>query len=217
MNTDKQLQDDVIAELNGDPAVTATRIGVVVKDGVVTLSGEVRDVAHKLSVEHVVQRVSGVKALAIELKIASAGHANENDAEVGRCVEAGLQMTKEVRHDALKVVVEHGVVTLTGDVDSGNEKRAALDSVRYLRGVTGVTDEIAVRPSVTVSAVKVDIAAALHRVAASDATRISVEVHGDEVTLSGSVQTSAQRRVAIQSAQATPGVRHVVDKLAIDE
>jgi osmotically-inducible protein OsmY len=126
-------------------------------------------------------------------------------------------MTKEVRADALKVVVEHGVVRLTGDVDSVNEKRAALDSVRYLRGVTGVTDEIAVKPRVTVSAVKDDIAAALHRVAASDASRISVEVRGDEVTLSGSVQTSAQRRVAIQSARATSGVRHVVDELAIDE
>jgi osmotically-inducible protein OsmY len=217
MKNDKQLHDDVIAELKRDPAVTATRIGVVVKDGVVTLSGEVSDVAHKRSVEHVVQRVSDVKALAIELKIAPAGHANENDAEVGRCVEVGLQMTKEVRPDALKVVVEHGVVRFTGDVDSVNEKRAALDSVRYLRGVTGVTDEIAVKPSVTVSAVKDDIAAALHRAAASDASRISVEVDGGEVTLSGSVQTSAQRRIAIQSAKGTSGVRHVVDKLAIDE
>jgi osmotically-inducible protein OsmY len=83
MNTDKQLQDDVIAELKRDPAVTATRIGVVVRDGVVTLSGEVRDLAQKLGVEHVVQRVSGVKALAIELKMTVAGHVNENDAEVG--------------------------------------------------------------------------------------------------------------------------------------
>jgi osmotically-inducible protein OsmY len=217
MKTDNQLQDDVIAELKLDSAVTATRIGVIVKGGVVTLSGEVRDVAQKLDVEHVAQRVSGVKALAIELKITPAGHPNENAAEVGRCVEVGLQMTKEVRPDALKVVVEQGMVKLTGDVDSADEKRAALDSVRYLRGVTGVTDEIAVKPSVRVGRVKDDIAFALHRVAASDAMRICVEVHGDEVTLSGCVQSSVQRRVAVKSALATPGVRHVVDKLAIDE
>ena len=41
MKTDTQLQQDVTAELKWEPAVHATQIGVEVKNGVVTLAGEV--------------------------------------------------------------------------------------------------------------------------------------------------------------------------------
>ncbi len=41
MKTDQQLQQDVITELAWEPSVTSTKIGVEVKDGVVTLAGHV--------------------------------------------------------------------------------------------------------------------------------------------------------------------------------
>ncbi len=41
MATDTELQFDVLQELKWEPSVSATGIGVAVKDGVVTLSGTV--------------------------------------------------------------------------------------------------------------------------------------------------------------------------------
>ena len=64
MKTDSQLQQDVSAELDWEPSVHAARIGVEVKDGVVTLAGQVDSYAEKWNAERAAQRVSGVRALA---------------------------------------------------------------------------------------------------------------------------------------------------------
>ena len=64
MKTDSQLQQDVIAELKWEPSVTAPEIGVEVKDGIVTLAGQVSSYAEKPNAESAIQRVIGVKALA---------------------------------------------------------------------------------------------------------------------------------------------------------
>jgi osmotically-inducible protein OsmY len=52
MKTDAVLKKDVVDELNWDPAVVSTAIGVAVKDGVVTVSGHLDTYAQKFAVEH---------------------------------------------------------------------------------------------------------------------------------------------------------------------
>ena len=69
MKTDKQVQQDVIAELSWEPSVNAAQIGVEVQDGIVTLAGHVSSYAEKWNAERAAQRVSGVKALAIEMDV----------------------------------------------------------------------------------------------------------------------------------------------------
>src|SRR5471032_1515720 len=66
MKTDSQLQKDVMAELAWEPSVHAAQIGVEVKDGIVTLDGHVATYTEKWNAELAAQRVTGVKALAIE-------------------------------------------------------------------------------------------------------------------------------------------------------
>ena len=69
MKSDAQLRSDILAELNWEPAINATEIGVIVKDGVVTLTGHLDSYAHKRAAERAAQRVKGVKALATELAV----------------------------------------------------------------------------------------------------------------------------------------------------
>ena len=73
MKTDAQLQQDVMNELKWEPTLHAAEIGVGVKDGVVTLSGNVDSYAKKAAAEHAVKRVAGVKAVAEEIKVKLAG------------------------------------------------------------------------------------------------------------------------------------------------
>ena len=215
MKTDTQLQQDVIAELRWEPSVQAQHIGVEVKDGVVTLAGEVSSYTEKWIAERAAQRVSGVSALAVELTVKLSRSGQRTDADIARSVETGLEWSTSVPTGAIKTMVEGGWVTLTGNVDWQYQKRAAADSVRYLLGVTGISDQIAIKPKISMSAVKGDIEAALKRSAVADAKKISVSVSGSEVTLTGTVHSWAERETATTSAWGTPGVLNVVDKMTL--
>lgn len=87
--------------------------------------------------------------------------------------------------------------------------------MRYLIGVTGVSNQILIKPKVSMRAVKSDIEAALMRGALLDAQNISVKVQGADVTLSGSVHSWSERDLARNSAWVTPGVRNVIDNLPV--
>jgi osmotically-inducible protein OsmY len=215
MKTDTQLQQDVSAELKWEPSVHAARIGVEVKDGVVTLAGQVDSYAEKWNAERAAQRVHGVKAMATELKVQLTSLGQRTDADIAGSVENMLEWTSSLPAGTIKVMVEGGWVTLSGDVDWQYQKRAATDGIRYLMGVVGVSDQISIKPSVSATVVKSDIEAALKRTAIADARQISVAVSGNDVTLSGKVHNWAERETATNSAWGTPGVRNVVDKLVL--
>jgi osmotically-inducible protein OsmY len=215
MKTDSQLQHDVSAELNWEPSVNAAHIGVEVKQGVVTLAGRVDSYAEKWSAERSAQRVSGVNAMTTELKVQLPGLSVRSDGDIARSVENVLEWTSALPANAVKVMVEGGWVTLSGEVDWQYQKQAATDGVRHLMGVTGVSNQIAFKPAVTASNVKSDLEAALKRTSIADARKISVELQGSEVTLAGTVQSWAEREIATNSAWGTPGVFNVIDKLRL--
>jgi osmotically-inducible protein OsmY len=85
--------------------------------------------------------------------------------------------------------------------------------VRYLSGVTGISNQIAIKPSLSATVVKSDIEAALKRRAAADAATIAVTVKGADVTLTGTVHSWAERDLATHSAWGSAGVHKVIDKM----
>jgi osmotically-inducible protein OsmY len=106
-------------------------------------------------------------------------------------------------------------MTLAGEVSWQFQRQAAVDAVRYLFEVTGVSDQIVLKPPLSVSLVKSEVEAALMRGATADAKNISVAIHGADVTLTGSVHSWSAREKANNSAWGAPGVRNVVDKMTI--
>jgi len=215
MKTDTQLQLDVIAELKWEPSINAAQIGVEVKNGIVTLVGHVSSYAEKLGAERAAQRVSGVKALAIEMDVKLSGLTQRTDADIAGSVESVLRWMTSLPKDRIKVMVEQGWVTLSGEVDWDYQRQDAARGVRHLAGVTGVSDQIAIKPKVSLGAVKSDIEAALKRRAHADAQKISVEIRGSDVTLSGTVHSWSEREAARHSAWGSPGVHNVVDHMTI--
>ncbi len=213
MKTDSQLQQDVMAELKWEPAVHAAQIGVEVKDGVVTLAGEVSSYTEKLNAERAAQRVSGVQALAVEMTVKLSQFGLRTDADIAESAKNILSWSSSLPADAVKVLVEGGWLTLSGDVEWQYQRQEAADSVRYLSGVTGVSNQIAIKPPISARVVKSDIEAALKRRASADAKTIAVEVQGADVTLTGTVHSWAERDLAKRSAWGSAGVRNVVDKM----
>jgi len=215
MKTDTELQQDVIAELAWEPSVHAEQIGVEVKDGVVTLAGHVGSFVEKWEAERAAERVSGVKALAVEMDVTLPGSSKRNDVDIARSARNVLEWSTYRPQHEIKVVVEAGWITLTGEVDWEYQRQAASNSIRGLIGVTGVSDQIVIKPKATVLPIKSDIEAALKRRIHSDAKHISVGVKGADVTLNGTVHSWSERDSARNSAWSTPGVRSVADNLTV--
>jgi len=215
MKTDIQLKQDVNAELSWEPSVNAAEIGVEVKNGIVTLAGHVSSYAEKFGAERAAQRVAGVKALAVEIDVKLPGMSKRTDADIARSAENVLLWTSYLPKDAIKIKVESAWVTLTGEVTWDYQRKSALNAVRTLMGVAGVSDQIAIKAKTSASVIKSDIEAALQRRAKSDAQHISVDVLGGDVTLTGTVHSWSERELAANSAWMAPGVRSVVDNITV--
>ena len=146
MKTDSELQRDVMTELKWEPSIHATEIGVAVKDGVVTLSGDVDTYSMKWAAERAVRRVSGVMGFAEELKVKLPDPYRRSDEEIARSATEILNWNFWVPRDSVKVMVQNGWITLSGDVDWWYQKVYAEDAVRHMIGISGVTNRITIKP-----------------------------------------------------------------------
>jgi osmotically-inducible protein OsmY len=216
MRSDAQLRSDIVAELSWDPAITATDVGVIVKDGVVTLTGHPSSHAEKYAIERAARRVKGVKALAIEMPVKLASDYTRTDADIAMAVERAIEWNVLVPDDKIHPMVENGWVTLNGEVEWDYQRRAAEVAVRDLLGVTGVSNRVVVKPKFTAADVEKKIREALERQADREAERIKIEVNGAHVTLSGKVHTWAERKAAQGAAWSAPGVANVINNLLVE-
>ncbi|MDP9043535.1 MAG: BON domain-containing protein [Pseudomonadota bacterium] len=79
------------------------------------------------------------------LETARGSRSPRTDAKIARDVETGLSRCMCEPTGAVTVTVEAGWVTLSGVVETPLHKQAAADSLRYLLGVTGVSDHIEIQ------------------------------------------------------------------------
>jgi osmotically-inducible protein OsmY len=214
MKTDKQLQKDVMSELSWESSINAAHIGVEVEQGVVTLSGHVDNLSQKWIAERVVKRVSGVRAVAFDLEVKLPDADKRNDTDIALSAINTLEYANSIPKGAIQVTAEDGVITLRGEVVWDFQRQTAESLIKGLNGVRNVINLLAVKPKVSLTAVKSEIEAALKRRAYLDAQEINVAVAGDVITLSGKVHNWTEKNLAINSAWSTPGVRSVVDKLS---
>lgn len=194
--------------------MTSTDISVTAENGVVTLSGSVPYFAEKWAAERAAQRVEGVKAIAEEIEVNLFGEHKRNDTDVAKAVVSALRWHVWVPKE-IQATVEDGWVTLTGTTNWGYQRTSAEDAIRYLSGVKGVTNSIALKPSVQPTAVKDSIEKALKRDAEVDAEKVKVAADGGKVTLTGSVRSWDERTQAESAAWGTPGVTAVENTLSV--
>lgn len=215
MKTDAQLKKDVTAELEWDPSINASHVGVAAADGVVTLTGHLNTYAEKYAIERAVQRVQGVKAIALELDVKLEPGHKRSDSEIANAVESALQWNTLVPAERIQVKVEKGWVTLKGEVDWEYQRQNAEKAVRPLTGVVGLANAITLKPTVTPTKVADRIRDALARHAEREAKHIEVMASGSAVTLRGTVDSWAERNAAFGAAWSAPGVLSVVNEIRV--
>jgi osmotically-inducible protein OsmY len=215
MRTDMELQKDVAEELKWEPRLKEDEIGVAVKDGVVTLTGFVPDYAQRRTAAKAAERVVGVRAVAQELVVKVPEMFHYSDTELAHRVVNALAWDVEVPNDKIQAKVEDGWVTLDGTVDWQYQRNAAERAVRYLGGIKGVANQIAIAPSASTYDVAQRIKAALHRTADVEAKRVEVTARDGKVVLSGTVRSWPERADIERAAWSASGVSAVDDRLAV--
>lgn len=216
MNMDQELQQAVLQELACDPAVESAHIGVGVDDGVVTLTGLVESFYEKSLAEKAVHRVLGVQSLVIDLKVKIGSDRQRSDADIALAAQNVLGWNAAISPDSVKVKVENGSVTLTGELGWNFQRETAQKLVSQLIGVVEVDNQIVIKPHVSSVRVKDDIDEAIKRRPIQDAAKISVRVEGSKVILEGSVSNWAERDAIKHTVWSTRGVQSVVDNLKCD-
>lgn len=214
MNDDHRLKTDVLAELAWEPSISADHIGVTAEKGVVTLTGHVDSYWQKVAAEQAAGRVHGVRAIAEEIEVRFNGGAHHKDDEIAAAALHSMDWHVLIPKDAVKVKVQNGFVTLTGEVKWHYQHDEADRSIRSLAGVTGVSNQIKVKIRPDTSKIKSDISHALHRSWMSD-DHVEVSATNGKVHLTGNVESWRDRHMAYTTAWRAPGTTSVINDIHV--
>lgn len=210
---DLRLRTAAVQQLDWDPEVDASAIGVAAMKGVVTLTGFIDTYAAKLGAERAVKRIRGVRAVANDLEVRL--RLERTDTEIAADAALALAFHASLA-DRVQAVVHSGHITLTGTVNWLPRKREAERAVRHIRGARGVINHIVVTAAPADRDVQRQIVLALHRDADLDARDVIVSVSGRTVVLTGSVRSWRQREAAEHVAANAAGIGFVDNRLTVD-
>lgn len=131
----------------------------------------------------------------------------------GTTLEANILAPEE----GMRVGVQGGLLTLSGEVDLHFQREAAGVRVRTLAGVRGLVNLLTVRSLDQPGGGQVsqEIALAFARHATLDANRVQVQVEAGTVTRRGTLRSWAERQDVESAAYAVPGVRQVHNELTV--
>jgi osmotically-inducible protein OsmY len=221
MKTDVDLQLDVLHELDWEPSVDASQIGVTNTEGIVTLTGHVVTHTEKYTAEKVTKRVHGVRAVANEIEVRPNDSHQRDDEHIAAAAVHALQWDAKSPDDRIQVTVRDGWITLEGTAEHRFQMHAAERAVRHLIGARGVTNSMCLedsprqanRPST--DQIKTQIEEAIRRNAMIRSPGISVEVDRHTVVLTGDVHTHAEQEAAERIAWTAHGISQVENCITI--
>jgi len=139
---DPDIARDAVAAIKSQLPFASEQIKVTVKNGWVTLEGEVEWHYQQESAEKSVRRLKGVKGVSnlIQLK------PSVSPAEVKRKIEEAFRRSAEIDADRVRVEASNSTITLKGNVRSWAERREAERAAWAAPGVTKVLNQLEISP-----------------------------------------------------------------------
>jgi osmotically-inducible protein OsmY len=216
VKTDIEVKSDVLSELNYEPTVKVTDIGVLVNQGAVTLIGYVGSYGEKVDAVRACKRVSGVLAIADEIEVRIVAGSSHSDSEIAASAAHQISACLLIPAGLVQLTVRDGWITAEGQVEWWYQKNAVENVLKYVIGMKGLNNWMTIKPVVTPVDVEVSITSALSRLALLDAKKIKVETNAGQVVLRGSVRTYAERDEAERAAWAAAGVIKVENHIKVE-
>jgi len=215
MKLDAQIKRDVLDELRWEAEVDDTKIGVIVGNGAVTLTGHVPTYRQKVAATAAAKRVNGVNAIVDNIEVRLPQSYRMTDEGLAERISNVLKWNVSTPSKPIKAEVAGGIVTLTGEVDWHYQRSNVIKNVQHVSGVVGVIDRIALKPRLSTADVQARIKSALERHADIEASNVSVTVVNGTVTLTGQVDSLEEMDRVEAAVWAAPGVSMVVDNLYV--
>ena len=216
MKTNEALQKDVQEALKWEPLLRTAEIGVIVKDGIVTLTGTVDNYTKKIEAENAVKNVAGVKALVEHIKVDLSDAMVRTDSEVAAEVVKALEKNKSLPAGKIKIKVENGLVYLEGRIAWDFQREAARKSIETVRGVKGVIDNLELKTEAHDLLEEKLIKDAFRRHWSLNPDNIEIHVAGNHVILKGYVTSLYQKEEAGRIVWKTPGVWSLDNQLIVE-
>jgi hyperosmotically inducible protein len=211
--------------------VSAFDIKVEAKQGEVTLTGQVPSPEIKAVAGAIAQDTSGVKQLQNDIAINPSAERNSQmeglggrvaDLEIKTVISDAFLKSTDVKDQAIEAQVTNRVATLSGTVQTANQKYAAEQITWQVSGVQGVINKINVTSSQATPegpdeklARRVEFE--LYSTKAISVKSVQVHSQSGTVTLTGNVASRAEKLLAEKVAQTVEGVRKVVNNLTAPE
>jgi osmotically-inducible protein OsmY len=217
MKTNEELQKDVQDAIKWEPLLKAAEIGVIAKDGIITLSGSVDSYAKKSEAEDAAKTVAGVKAVVEQIEIKTFSNLdNRDDNDLANEVLDAYKRNWEIPEERVKIKVENGWITLEGDVQWNYQKEAAYRIIKKLGGIRGVSNRIIIKSDTNDKIEKAAIVNALARNWSIKESDIIVNVLNNKVSLSGTVGSWYEKDEAERQAWKAPGVELVDNDIVVE-
>lgn len=219
MDTKGKLYSTVMEKLSFEPRIDSSEITISIKGNsdIVVLGGFVKTYLEKIIAERTVKNIVGVRVVVDELKVDSSLWKVRSDVDIGKAAAFALDWSTSIPKDKVKVTIDEGYLTLSGEVEWQYQKLSAWNAVTGISGVKSVINNIIVKPSLKINAstVKDQIIKEFERNAKIDAEKIQVELFNNSITLKGKVRNFDEMDEAVDVAWSIPGVREVNNDLTI--
>ena len=195
--TDLAITDAIEDELSLDTAVRSGRIDVETNDGIVTLEGVVDNILEKDRAAQIAKTVKGVRAVVNGIDVVPSTLLSDD--ELRKDIKNALRMDPATESYEIDVSVDDNRVTLTGNVDSWQEKQLAEKVAKGVSGVSAVENQIRVDYDTTRPdpEIKEEIERALRWDTLVDDFLVDVEVQDGKVRLSGTVGSASEKTEAV--------------------
>lgn len=213
--SDSKIKENILDELKWNPEINETDIGVIVKNGAVTLTGTVPSYAQKTAAVHAASTIKGVLAIADEIEVKLSYETEGTDKDIAERIAHIFEWNTVVSGNDIQAEVRSGCVTLKGSVDWQYQRTYAQRQVESLKGVRLVFNNLKIRERASIANVKHQIIKALHRHANFEAGRISIALSDGTITLNGNADSYFEKDLIRNAAWATPGVTKVIDNISI--
>lgn len=197
-------------------------------DGVVTLTGTVKQDYHKTLAEDTAANLPGVVRVDNKLALEGEADAEKSDKWIDRKVNLNLLLHRNVSASKTTVSVKDGIVTLTGEASSMAQKDLTTEYAMDIDGVKSVDNQMTIKEPAAEdgrtlgeklddASITAQVKTALwnHRSTSAMATKVST--HEGEVTLTGVAKNAAEKALVTKIVSDIQGVTDVDNDMTVEE
>ena len=204
-------------------------INVNSKDGIVTLTGTVKDESNKGLAQETVANLPGVSSVDNQLVINGQQPAENSDGWIGMKVKSALFFNRNVSAVNTEVDVTNGVVTLKGPADSQAQKDLTGEYAKDINGVKSVDNQMTIAEAgsqpnqptqpkdnkIDDASITAQVKMAFLTHHSTSAFKTGVSTTNGVVTLTGDATSGAAKDMAAKVAGDVNGVTSVVNNMTI--